>query len=318
MRNKITRYGIFNQGNRLSCLYTQKILKRELTIKRVSSGENGMNMYSLTNDLTQSGNYKKDPNSKPHEPNVLYHNASMQQFYSQLKPDSFYILVEKGIAESSHVIDGGHITSFITDHSGKPIKELTVSLRPGKVVKEKIGNDEKSVRLSFTYQHLNAANTEVFTRQVRYVKFATLDDELKKIFDQAGSCVNSERLYLIELPLHTLPFSIDDHISRTEYLFKALTYKWFILLDGSVNGIQFKALNCVTGFYSRHLLKSTTSNPSPQMAAWSYMSHVYGEIMRDKFIDNTRLKDMRNAFERHFDDMLEESSKEELAALQMD
>jgi len=97
-----------------------------------------------------------------------------------------------------------------------------------------------------------------------------------------------------------------------------LAKKWFILLDGSVNGVKFKAMNCVTGFYGRHLLQSTTINPSPQMAAWSYLCHVYGDILRNELIENTRFKGVRVAIERHFDDKLEEISKEDLVSLQMD
>ncbi|MBX9587343.1 MAG: hypothetical protein K2X50_08805 [Gammaproteobacteria bacterium] len=311
MRKCLANYN--NSKTKLrSNFFTPKICKRGLSITEIAAGDENSRMYSVVNNL----NLAEYPSIPSYTINELYIQRSMESFFSVLKADSLYILVEKAIAKNSRVEfrGQGHITSFVTNQNREVDKDLTVSLRPGAPVKVKIGDEYGPIKLTYSYAYLNKDNTTEESIRVRHVQFAPLEFELMNVLNEAMSKTQVER-FLIELPLHTLNTKLKDHITQTKDLKETLLSKWFIILDGHVGGKPFKSLNCVTGFYGRFFLRSTTTNPSPQMAAWSYLAHSFGTTYRDKFISGTKLR--APGVERTYDDKPEQITKEELSSLQM-
>ncbi len=294
--------------------FAKKACKRRLAIKEAASGDSRFHVYTLKNNF----NSKDYPAASPYAVNPIYIEKSINAFLSILKPHFIYILVEKAVRSSKGILFGGegHITSLITDKNAEIDDSLTVSLRPGGVLKVKDSNETIFKTLTSSFAFLGQHNGNKRVEFVQHVKFVPWKEELQVgLLDEAQGEIQNER-YLIGLPIDSLlDNNINDHVTQTRELKLRLIDKWFIIMDGHIEGITYKALNCVTGFYGRFYLQSTTSNPSPQMAAWSYLAHSYGTEVRDKIIGEINLRDI-NSGERTYDDKLESITTENLASLQ--
>lgn len=297
-----------------SGLFTHKTSSRKLSITVIGVGDKDTRLYSLKNDYEPTKPLQPHSSSeqtKPWKVSENYIKESFEKFNSYLKPKSLYILVEKAFLINDCVPwDGrGHITSFITDENCKVDNKLTVSLRQGVRIEE----GASSKKLVFKMKHLNKPDLKEESISVTSVQFKPLEYELTKLLRESQSKYEIEK-FLIELPLESLETSYQVLDSQTTALKKEFESKWFILCDGHINGKPYKALNCVTGFYGRFFLRSTELNPSPQMAAWSYLVHMYGLDLRDNLIVRSKLKDPSSK-ERLTDDRLESVTREELSSL---
>lgn len=274
-----------------------------VTVSRVSVADGGIEMYALANDLTAS----KYPNQEQNKPCDAYITDSLKTFKSILKPSSYYVFVDKAVKKGDSIPYGGHILSFLTDSQSDVNKNATMSLRPGKSLPNKT--------LIYTLSHLDIDKKE--TRSVREVEYYDLEKELKShFFNQAISDYLGTNRFLIRLPIRVLEMNNSDIIERTTAVKEALSSKWFILFDGKVDNKFVKALNCTTGFYSQNLLSGSEINPSPQMAAWSYIGYFFGQALRDKLIENTGLRAIDAKLERNHDDVLHPISMKDLLSIQ--
>ncbi len=297
------KFSLFSTGGSQSRNnYSYSLFKRHVAISPISSSD-GIEMYALQNDLSSA----KYPRLKLYEPCPDYIRDSINAFLSTLKPNSYYILVDKAVRKVDQVVDGGHILSFLTDGVSKINKDSTISLRPGLIVPDK--------KLTYSLEYLGIDRKD--TRTVRYVRFSTLEEELEKhFFNQAISDFVGARRFLLKLPIASIGLSSVEISQRTTHVKNVLLNKWFILYDGVVDGDFLKAMNCVTGFYSQHLIRGIVINPSPQMAAWSYMSYLFGFTLRDNLIKNTGLRNDKDGSERINDDHLVSVTEDELMSIQ--
>lgn len=264
-----------------------------VTFTPLSSLSNGAKMYQLTNDLDS----RKYPSPETGI-NPDYISDSCDDFKCLLKPNHYYIFVDKAILLNKGNVWAGHIASFLTDIKADVHPHSCVSLRRGKKVQNK--------SLVYTRPELNdhkKRSCQVF--QIQFLD--SIEDELSHyFFNRAIPDSSTGKRYLIELPISEIPISSDELILRTKHMKKKYSKKYFLLFDGKLNNDKFhKALNCISGFYGSHFLSGKIINPSPQMAAWSYLKLIFGIGMRDKLIAHTKLRDAE--VERCQDDELKYS-----------
>jgi hypothetical protein len=157
--------------------------------------------------------------------------------------------------------------------------------------------------------------------EVRSIKYLDFEEELvESILKYARediSVKSGPKRFLIGIPLAVLKDGLEnqgvnfsDIKKLKEFLIQSVQlakdkfrYKEFILCDGEVDGKPVKSLNCVAGFYEVLQVKGSQSNPSPQMAAWSYLKFIIGPILRDELIADFTLRE--EGIERTYDDPLE-------------
>lgn len=275
------------------------IQRRFISTELLSSLANGAKMYGLQNNLRlQDYAYILEEKDRKEQ----YVNDSFKTLQSLLKPNCYYIVVDKAVKLAQNDTYPGHISSFITD--SKSVIEINscVSLRAGKRIPD--------LRLEYTRSELG--DNRVRFCGVSKVEFVhSAEDELKKFFFRRA--IEDKPLgkrLLIELPFNLLNIPTDVFISRIISMKDVFSSELFLLFDGVINSKFSKARNCVAGFYKSHSLVGTVINPSPQMAAWSYLNRVLKKV-RDEFIQNTDLKQV--SIERIDDDKLEYLEEHDLS-----
>ena len=62
------------------------------------------------------------------------------------------------------------------------------------------------------------------------------------------------------------------------------------LIDGRIEDIEIKALNCINSIYSSNYVTGVMKNPTAQVAAWSFLKFTLGEKLRNLILENTKIK----------------------------
>lgn len=219
-----------------------------------------------------------------------YTEESWQTLISQvLTRDTMYVYVDKAKLDQNAIYPG-HILSFMTDDQGI-MEDSCLSLRNGQIYSGKL--------LEYTLQNKITQRGYVYG-----IRFWNLKDDFGKFFfgkaNAKGSLDLRRQRYLIGLPLDG--FSKEAILERIGCVKSEYQNKDYILHGGKVNGQKVGARNCVNGFYSGMNVVGTESNPSPQMALWSYLRFIWGIEEREDFIAETKLRE--HQIERTHDDML--------------
>ncbi|MES2217170.1 MAG: hypothetical protein V4501_02030 [Pseudomonadota bacterium] len=223
---------------------------------------------------------------------VVYSNRSWNELTYKLQNDTFYIFVDKGVLGKS--LKAGHIASFYTDDKGKIVKDSCISLRTGartvKVLKGFFSHElTQPPRTNSVWKTDVIDDVEIEFRKYNFLNSAP-NIPLEK----------QKPKFLIGLPI-----SLNERLKLATYIQEAkleLTGQDYILFNGEVDGQDVDALNCITAFYRALNLKGSEPNPSPQMAAWSYLGFLLGSVECDWLIKPTKLKE--HGIERTHNDIL--------------
>lgn len=255
---------------------------RKISTKVASTSPNGSVIYHLSHDRQI-----KDSEE-------LYSQRSLNQFSKILKPHHYYILVNKGVLSQNGILDPGHIASFLTNDSSSIIQDSCMSLRPADVI------PNKTLVYKIEHDNINRARTARVSR----VKFLTIEEELKNhFFKNAEYNITGKVRFLIEIPINLLHISEIEIIEATKMTIQRHKNGEFVLCAGKIDNEPVKQLNCVIGFQGSLKLRGADPNPSPQMAAWSYLRFIFGEFCRDELVCNSGLRIEK--VERTYDDMLQ-------------
>lgn len=223
-----------------------------------------------------------------------YINRSWRDLQSIVVSSSMYIYVDKAVLRG-HIYPG-HIATFLTNSKQEIIDSSSVSLRNGERVEDK--------KLIYQFPHDKDKIERI--SPVWKVKFYSIEDEFKKfMFSRAnkGLPVNEDkRRFLISIPITVLNKTEEDLLNMVNEVISKYGGKEYILCPGNVGTEIIQALNCITAFYSSLGVEGIEPNPSPQMAAWSFIKLIQGAADRDTLIEGTGLREMKK--ERTYDDEL--------------
>jgi len=264
--------------NGISRYSTSNGIRRSLHHHTLNSSVDGSSIYGLKNNI-----FKNQALSS-------YQGESWQKLTSDLlRPNTFYIYLDKASLDAPHLY-AGHILSFLTNDSGL-VEESCISLRNGAAV------DDRTLvfRLS---------NGTIRHGRVYNIKLRGLKDEFDNfLFNRADSnkpVDQDVQRYLIGLPLDCS--DINGLLERIRLVKLMCSNREYILHSGIIDNKSVQPLNCITGFYRGVNVIGTESDPSPQMALWSYLRFIWGAKERDVFIAGTGLRDPK--IERDYDDIL--------------
>lgn len=272
-----------------STFSTKRLIHTEF-IKKIPVG---VSLSSIRNDR------------RPTEDKQSYSNRSNRELANILKPNMFYVYVDKSVLGKDMPPVAGHIASFVTNKDGLVINGTQVSLRNGDPVPEK--------RLVYTFEHEKPKKER--NQMVYKVIFNSISEEFKKsLFEKAIPGLpfqDDKKRFLFEFPITLTGESIDTILKYVANLKNDPKHTEYLLSDGVIETIasgeivtrEFtKSFNCINGFYAGIGVKGVEHNPSPQMAAWSYAKFILGEKDRDLLIEGTEFKNKK--VERTQDDQL--------------
>ena len=253
-------------------------IRRSLHHSTLNSSIDGTIIHGLKNNI-----FKNQTLSS-------YQDESWYKLTSDvLRRNTYYIYLDKATLDTRHLY-AGHILSFLTNDRGL-VEESCVSLRNGTVVNSKT--------LMFTLP-----NGSVRQGRVYKVRFRDLKDELYNfMFNRADSNKPIDRdvqRYLIGLPLDRL--DINNLLERIRLVKLMCSKAEYILHSGTIDNKSVQPFNCITGFYTGVNVIGKESDPSPQMALWSYLRFVWGVKERDEFIAGNGVRDSK--IEKVHDDIL--------------
>lgn len=250
----------------------------------------GTFIISIQNDGKEGGDQNRE----------AYVTRSFNELKNILKKDCFHIYIDKTKISSNNIdFIRGHICSFLTDTHAKVIEDSFVSLRPDGILP-----GELLFRLPVDEDTLPIRRTVLWG-----IEFCQFEKEFKKHlfkFDAEKSSAYDRKRFIIGIPMPVLTkqigYTSDLFISLAGRTKQELVKKKYILCSGKINDEIVNAINCVTAFYNSNNIQGTESDPSPQMAVWSYLKLIFGEKLRDQLIEGTGIKDEHDRL-RHDDEI---------------
>jgi hypothetical protein len=204
---------------------------------KVLNTHKGYFVRDLVNDI------KSDEDPKD------YKARSWNEFLGKLVPNTYYVYLHKTrivahpIKPERKVIqEPGHIAGFLTDANGAIMEHSVMSLRndPDEKIKDK---DGRFLRIK--------GEVEGSMQPLQFVykiKFLKIDIELKEYFFKYHTTDIPNLRYLIGIPTVEQE-QIDEilnSVAKTKIDLENENYKLF---DGTINGKEARAINCVNGFY---------------------------------------------------------------------
>lgn len=269
--------------------------QRSLHTKVVNILDSGSFIAELRHDM----NYN--------ESKEVYTKRSWQEFNALLNPDIFCMYVDKATLKNGY-LSPGHIASFLTDsNNNRIINSSFMSLRNG----VRVPNKTLKFKLHDGVERQNS---------IWKVDFIESKEEIEDYFFKRAVADISPKMrskrYLIGVPIIDLipslqkvkEFSSVEEarellLARIEEVKEKFKDAEYILCDGYMDDEFVKRVNCIVGFYESLFIQGTMQNPSPQMAAWSYLKLLYGPLVRDELIRGTEFR--KELEERSNDDNLE-------------
>jgi hypothetical protein len=250
----ISRFGLFRRSilqlqSSVTINFTPKIYIKSKILNIQPGGY-------LVRDLWNS--------KKEGEEIAAYKARAWSEFCSLLAPDTYYVYLHKTrvtIDEKSvdrvTINEPGHIASFITNSKGNIIDGTVMSLRSGEILRDSKGE---------VINLVGDLYGKTFTLFTHRIIFSTIEIELKEyFFKQAGYKLPVPNMrYLIGLPI-TTP-CLKDVLESVEDTKKAFRDKKYLLIDGKVDKVENKALNCISGVYSSNRVTGIMKNPQAHVA----------------------------------------------------
>lgn len=252
---------------------------RSIHYKAVNEFSDKTIVATLQNNMNQAENKSE------------YCKRSLEELQKQLKEDMFYIYVDKASIEKPKsqmikepIIIPGHIASFLTNSEKKIIPESFISLRNHKKIDNKY--------LKFTLPHISNNKERIYP--VSTIHFLTFESEFSNHFFKNATpdvlAEDDKKRFLLGVCTSKLPCGVRVLLKHIESVKDQLTTKEYILCDGYIGEEFVKSMNCVSGFYEGVNVQGNEPNPSPQMAAWSYIKMLLGPEQRDNLINSSGLR----------------------------
>lgn len=270
--------------------------KRFISTKILKEQASGTFIASIKND------------GKENENKGIYKKRSFAELKNLLRSNTYHIYVDKFYYRNQEggLIYPGHISGFLTNENKEVIEDSFISLRPGNLKPEEY----------LDYRLPSDTSTEKRKHAVWEVEFNRFEEEfMEHLFKYQPNTKKDRDRFIIGVPFSIISqkngYNKDYLINLAKTTKEELKHKHnnrFIICSGELKDLNHKlikavdeAVNCVAAFYSAHGLKGIEVDPSPQMAAWSFLSFILGIKSKNELLDGTEFTD---GVKRKNDDIL--------------